>query len=94
MKIALNFEDKYVLKETIGEGAHAYVKRALNKHGKEFAIKICHSGDPEIIKTFIDTYKICRILNFPSVLKCHEIYVDEETETLRLVMDYVKYPSL
>jgi serine/threonine protein kinase len=90
----LNFEDKYLMKESIGEGGHAYVKRALNKQNENVAVKICRSGDPEIVKTFIETYKICRILNFPSVLKCHEIYIDEETETLILVMEYCGYPSL
>ena len=72
MRIAreLNFEEKYQLFETLGEGAHAIVKKALTRDGNPVAVKICRSGDPEIVKTFIDTYKICRMLQFPTILKC------------------------
>jgi len=34
------------------------VKKAIiNDTGELVAIKICRSGDPEIVKTFIETYK-------------------------------------
>lgn len=89
-----NFEDKFTLTHTLGEGAHAIVKAAFDSKGNRVAVKICRSGDPEIIKTFIETYRICRILNHPSILKCQELYVDEETEQLQLIMEFCGYPSI
>jgi len=55
---------------------------------------MCRSGDPEIVKTFIETYKNHRMLNHNSIVKAHEIYINELSETLYLVMEYSNYPSL
>ena len=55
---------------------------------------MCRSGDPEVVKTFIETYKNHRMLNHNFIVKAHEIYINELSETLYLVMDYSNYPSL
>jgi hypothetical protein len=62
--------------------------------GQQVAVKICRSGDPEIVKTFIETYKNQRLLNHPGLVKAHEIHINELSETLYLVMDYATFPSL
>lgn len=94
--VAKRFSQKYILEEQLGEGAHAIVRKAsvINSTKDLVAVKICRSGDPEIVKTFIDTYKNARLLNHQFILKSNEIYVDEESETLYLIMEYSNFPSL
>lgn len=71
------------------------VKKAIiNDTGQQVAVKICRSGDPEIVKTFIETYKNQRLLNHTGIVKAYEIYINELSETLYLVMDFTSYPSL
>lgn len=73
------FDNKYKIIDTIGEGANAVVKKVASKFNQDqiFAVKIVRSGDPEIISTFIDTYKNSRFLNHPYIIKSNEIYIDE-----------------
>lgn len=40
----------------IGQGAHGLVRYLDDKR----AVKICRSGDPELVNTFIDEFKNCK----------------------------------
>jgi hypothetical protein len=73
------FDNKYKIIDTLGEGSNAVVKRIYLKHNPDqvLAVKICRSGDPEIISTYIDTYKNSRCLDHEFIIKSHEMYIDE-----------------
>jgi serine/threonine protein kinase len=79
----------------IGEGGHSCVYLGMSRKSNEpVAVKVCRSGDPEIIINFINTFKTTKKLHHHLLLKCHEIYIEEDTETLYLVMEYSHYPTL
>ncbi|CAK60938.1 unnamed protein product (macronuclear) [Paramecium tetraurelia] len=93
--IAINFNSKYQLGNMIGEGAHGLVKKAIKvETGEQVAVKISRSGDPELVKTFTEAYKNTRILDHQYIIKVYECYIDEQSETLYLVMEYSNLRSL
>ncbi|XP_065565645.1 calcium/calmodulin-dependent protein kinase type II alpha chain-like [Artemia franciscana] len=77
--VSIRFTDKYELKEQIGHGAFAIVKRCVQKAtGIEFAVKMIRkhlSGkDPQKIE---NEGRICRKLQHPNIVKLHDIIQDE-----------------
>ncbi|CAD8082282.1 unnamed protein product [Paramecium primaurelia] len=93
--IAINFNTKYQLGNMIGEGAHGLVKKAIKlETNEQVAVKISRSGDPELVKTFTEAYKNTRILDHEYIIKVYECYIDEQSETLYLVMEFSNLPSL
>ena len=73
------FDNKYKVVDILGEGANAVVKKVISKLSPDqiFAVKICRTGDPEIVSTYIDTYKNSRFMDHPFIIKSYEIYIDE-----------------
>ncbi|CAD8112692.1 unnamed protein product [Paramecium sonneborni] len=93
--IAMNFNQKYQLGNMIGEGAHGLVKKAIKvETSEQVAVKITRSGDPELVKTFTEAYKNTRMLDHEFIIKVYECYIDEQCETLYLVMEYSNLRSL
>lgn len=63
--------------------------------GKECAVKIFRTGDPEIINTIKITFNNNRLLHDSKhVIKAYDLYIDEQKEQTHLVMEYCDYPSL
>lgn len=58
------------------------------------AVKISRSGDPELIKSFTDAYRNTRMLDHECIIKVYECYIDEQSKTLYLVMEYSNLRSL
>ena len=65
------------MKYVVTDGQTVKVNGFINDTGGQVAVKICRSGDPEIVKTFIETYKNQRLLNHPGIIKAYEIYINE-----------------
>ncbi|CAD8113440.1 unnamed protein product [Paramecium sonneborni] len=94
-QMEFDFQTKYRLGERIGQGAHGLVKQAIKEDtGDIVAVKISSSGDPELVKTFTEAYKNARILDHQYIIKVYECFIDEQSETLFLVMEYSNLRSL
>jgi serine/threonine protein kinase len=72
----------------------ATLKNADWSNPQRFAVKLCRSGDPEIVNTSIETFKNQMILDHPYIVRALELYIDENTETHYLVMEHCPYPSI
>lgn len=61
---AETFSKKYQLGKVVGEGAHGIVKLGVNRESSaKVAVKICRSGDTELVATFTEAFKNARYLN-------------------------------
>ncbi len=70
-------DDKYILKETIGEGGMAIVYRAIQKNlNREVALKVIHPNmihDTELVDRFIHEARVCAALNHPNIITVFDI---------------------
>lgn len=66
--------------ETIGEGAHAIVKRAtLNSDpSTNYAVKIFRTGEPELLSNIRKTYLNTKLLEKnENIIHAYELYLNE-----------------
>lgn len=52
------------------------------------------TGDREIINTIMRTFSNTRFLNHPNIVAEKELFINEQTETSFLVMEFCSFPSL
>jgi calcium-dependent protein kinase len=63
--------------------------------GKECAVKIFRTGDPEIVNMIKVTFSNNRLLHDSKhVIKAHDLYINERKEIIHLVMEFCEFPSL
>ena len=86
-----NFEDKYEIKEKIGEGHFAVVKKCIKKqNGKEYAVKIIEKqklkkNDLDLI---IQEKNYMKLIKHPNIVSLIEDFEDEKY--IYFVMEYYK----
>lgn len=80
----------------IGQGGHAIVKKCRRKDDPltDYAVKIYRTGDPEIINTIKKTFQNQVCLHHPNCCRALELFIDERTEDIHVVQEYISWPSL
>ena len=87
----INFEDIYEIKEEIGQGHFAVVKKCINKKNKkEYAVKIIDKQklDREDFKFIMHEKNYMKIIKHPNIVSLVEDFENEKY--IYLVMDYYK----
>ena len=87
----INFEDKYEIKEEIGEGHFAVVKKCINKNNnKEYAVKIIDKQKMEKkdIVLINQEKNYMKIIKHPNIVSLIEDFENEKY--IYLVMEYYK----
>ena len=81
--------------DKLGEGAQSVVKKVIQKStGKVFAVKTFKTKDAEMVLRIKQVYLMLRTLDFPTVTKPYYLFISNKTNTARVVMDYIQYPTL
>ena len=86
-----NFEDKYQIKEEIGEGHFAVVKKCINKNNKkEYAVKIIDKQklEKKDIELIMQEKNYMKIIKHPNIVSLIEDFENEKY--IYLVMEYYK----
>ena len=86
-----NFEDKYEIKEEIGEGHFAVVKKCINKNNKkEYAVKIIDKQklEKKDIELIMQEKNYMKIIKHPNIVSLIEDFENEKY--IYLVMEYYK----
>ena len=87
----INFEDKYEIKEEIGQGHFAVVKKCLDKKNKkEYAVKIINKQklDKEDFEFIMHEKNYMKIIKHPNIVSLVEDFENEKY--IYLVMEYYK----
>ena len=87
----INFEDVYEIKEEIGQGHFAVVKKCINKKNKkEYAVKIIDKQklDKEDFKFIMHEKNYMKIIKHPNIVSLVEDFENEKY--IYLVMEYYK----
>ena len=87
----INFEDKYEIKEEIGQGHFAVVIKCLDKKNKkEYAVKIINKQklDKEDFKFIMHEKNYMKIIKHPNIVSLVEDFENEKY--IYLVMEYYK----
>ncbi|KAL4479213.1 hypothetical protein ABPG72_011425 [Tetrahymena utriculariae] len=90
------FEENYeLIGEKLGEGSQGDVRKCIHKKSQQiYAVKMIRNGDTEIILSAITSFQIAKNLNYPSIIKPYELFINQETEKIYYVMEYCEYGSL
>ena len=87
----INFDDKYEIKEEIGEGHFAVVKKCINKNNnREYAVKIIDKQklEKKDIELIIQEKNYMKIIKHPNIVSLIEDFENEKY--IYLVMEYYK----
>ena len=87
----INFEDKYEIRDIIGEGHFATVKKCINKNnGKEYAVKIIDKQklEKKDIGYIMQEKNYMKIIKHPNIVSLIEDFENEKY--IYLVMEYYK----
>ena len=89
-----SFERKYSLGEKIGEGMHSSVYKCTLRedtgNGGTFAVKITRNDDEEKKNANRNEFEMTKDLNHRNILKVHEIFENDVTGEMHLVMQYIE----
>ena len=87
----INFDDKYEIKEEIGEGHFAVVKKCINKNNnREYAVKIIDKQklEKKDIELIMQEKNYMKIIKHPNIVSLIEDFENEKY--IYLVMEYYK----
>ena len=59
-----------------------------------YAVKVFNKTDAEMIMRIKQVYLLLRKLNFPTITKPSYLFISNKTNTARVIMDYITYPTL
>ena len=87
--------DRYILRDTIGEGGFSVVWKAFDiVKKKNVAIKIIQLKNDRTKKLIRDEIKILSLLKNPFIVEFYDFIEDRETDYAYIVMEYIKGSNL
>jgi calcium/calmodulin-dependent protein kinase I len=85
----LTIDTLYEMKETLGKGTFAIVRRGTErKTGKDFAIKIINKESPELRDNIMTEITILKNTTHPNIMKLHHVF--ESRRKIYLVMELLE----
>lgn len=91
------FNSRYELKEFIGQGCNAVVKRCIRRSdGIPFAVKISEVEEEHLLylRKIFNIALNLGLLKHRNILGYHEMYINMKRRTCKLVMDYIPHSDL
>lgn len=80
------FDEKYEMKERIGEGANGFVNKCIKiKSGKLFAVKSSMMDD-EHIMGIKENFLSIHAITHPNIIQYHALYIDMRKKLCSIVM--------
>ncbi len=85
----------YLLGERIGSGTFGEVRRAADRDGHPWAVKILrreYAQDPDVVRRFVQERHVLSGIRHPNIVEVHDLVI--EGDTLAIVMDHVEGSTL